>query len=355
MKKNLLCAIFVLMLLRLEAQIGGTKVYEFLNLPQSARVTALGGEVLTIADDDAALAYTNPALLNPQMSGSISFSHAFHLSDLGHGNLAYAQYIKKWDVTVHGNLQYMNYGDFAGTDEFGNPTAAFSAKEYALTLGAGRQLYEKLSVGVNVRLISSQLESYNSVGWTGDVGAVYQDTASNFSAALVFANFGSQFTAYEGDRYEGVPYNARVSISKKLRYLPVRFGLTYGYLNRWNILYDDPNQEDVSLFIGEEQSENKFGTRVDNFARHLVFNTELLLGKRENFRIRVGYNHLRKKELSVDNFRSLAGFSLGFGLKINRFRFDFGQAFYHVAGGSTHLTLSTNLFEFTKGKQVVQD
>ncbi len=355
MKKNLPFILFLLSGLHLCAQIGGTKVYEFLNLPQSARVTALGGEVLTIMDDDVALAYTNPAVLNPQMSGAISFSHAFHLADLGHGNLAYAQHIEKWDVTFHGNIQYMNYGDFAGTDEFGNPTTGFSAKEYAFTVGAGKQLYEKLSVGVNLRLISSQLESYNSVGWTGDIGAVYQDTASNFSAALVFANFGSQFTAYDTDRFEGIPYNARVSISKRLRYLPVRFGLTYGYLNRWNILYDDPNQEDVSLFIGEEQTENKFGTRVDNFARHLVFNTELLLGKKENLRLRFGYNHLRKKELSVDNFRSLAGFSLGFGLKINRFRLDFGQAFYHVAGGSGHFTLSTNLAEFTKGKQVVRD
>lgn len=351
MKRHLLLTYFLFTGLYLSAQIGGTKVYEFLDMPQSARITALGGYLFSVADEDVNLAYSNPAALNPMMSGNVSFSHNFQLSDLNNGHVAYAKYVEKWDMTLHGNVQYMGYGDFDATDEFGNINGQFQAKEYAITVGAGHQLYEKLSVGVNLRLISSRFESYNSLGWTGDLAAMYQDTASRFSAALVFKNIGSQFTPYTEGRFESVPYNAHFSVTKRLRYLPLRFSLIYSNLNRWNVLYDDPNAENDFLFLGNEEStENKFGTWTDNFARHLTFNTELLLGQNDGFKIRFGYNHLRKKELSVDNFRSLTGFSLGFGMRVKRFRFDYGHAFYHLAGGSNHLTLSFALEEFTKKK-----
>jgi hypothetical protein len=53
-----------------------------------------------------------------------------------------------------------------------------------------------------------------------------------------------------------------------------------------------------------------------------------------------------RRELSVDNFRSLAGFSFGAGIKINRFRIDYGRTNFHLAGGTNHLSISTNFSEF---------
>ena len=101
------------------------------------------------------------------------------------------------------------------------------------------------------------------------------------------------------------------------------------------------------LLFGEEQpKENKASAAIDNFFRHLVFNGEFLLGKNEGLRLRLGYNHLRKRELTVRNYRSLAGFSGGVGVKIKRFRVDFGYASYHLAGGVVHLGIGTNLRDF---------
>ena len=65
-----------------------------------------------------------------------------------------------------------------------------------------------------------------------------------------------------------------------------------------------------------------------------------------NRKSRWRYNHLRKRELTVRNYRSLAGFSGGVGIKINRFRVDFGYASYHLAGGVVHLGIGTNLKDF---------
>lgn len=121
------------------------------------------------------------------------------------------------------------------------------------------------------------------------------------------------------------------------------------HLNRWNMLYDDPNAENNILFNGNEtQEKSKFSQWTDNLFRHLTFGGEFLFGKREVLRVRFAYNHQVRKELSVSNYRSLAGFSGGFGITIKQFRLDYGFAKNHLAGGTNQFTLSTNLTRFRK-------
>lgn len=329
------------------AQLGGTNVYEFLNFSPSARISALGGSLITVIDDDVNLAYANPALLNQAMHQQISFSHNFYLGDTQNGYAAYGHHFKKTELSTHVGIQYINYGDFDQTDEFGNINGTFSAAEYAITLGAAYQLSERFSAGANLKTITSQLESYNSFGMAVDAGLVYQDTASRFIATLVIKSMGTQFTTYREDNFEPIPFDMQIGISKRLRYLPFRFSIIYHHVHQWNILYDDPNSDEPTLFLGDaETEESPTSIFLDNLFRHFVFNGEFLFGKKENFRLRVGYNHFMRRELSVDNFRSLAGFSFGAGIKINRFRIDYGRTNFHLAGGTNHLSISTNFREF---------
>ncbi|MEM8524430.1 MAG: type IX secretion system protein PorQ [Bacteroidota bacterium] len=330
------------------AQIGGNNIYEFLMLPPSARITALGDHLLTVKDADVTLAYQNPAVLNPLMHQNLSFNHSFHLADISFGYLGYGHHHQKWDMTFHGGLQYMNYGEFDATDVFGNINGTFKASEYAFTFGAGKQLYEKLSVGANVKFITSQFETYTSTGWSSDLGATYQDTSSNFSLSFVLRNLGSPITNYTDNTRETLPFESQIALSKRLRYLPFRFSILYRYLNRWNILYDDPNNQENTFLIEGFDNVDTSNPRLDNFFRHFVFNGEFLFGKAEVFRLRMGYNVLRARELKVNNLRSLAGFSFGFGIKIKRFQLDYGQGVYHLGGSSNHLSLSTSLSEFKK-------
>ncbi|MEM0992379.1 MAG: type IX secretion system protein PorQ [Bacteroidota bacterium] len=328
------------------AQIGGNNIYEFLMLPNSARATALGDHVITVKDDAVSLAYQNPAVLNQSMHTQLTFNQNFHLSGINFGYFGYGHHHKKWDMTFHGGVQYIDYGDFNLTDEFGNMNGTFGAAEYALTVGGGKQLYEKLSVGANVKFISSQLESYRSIGWSADLGAIFQDTASNFSLSLVLRNLGTPITDYTTNNRETLPFESQIALSKQLRYLPFRFTILYRYLNRWNILYDDPtNRESTSIFDGFDNADTS-NPAFDNFFRHFVFSGEFLLGKAQNFRIRAAYNVLRAREMKVNNLRSLAGFSFGFGFKVKRFRIDYGQGVYHLAGSSNHISLSTYIKEF---------
>ncbi|MBT8195475.1 MAG: penicillin-binding protein, partial [Bacteroidia bacterium] len=45
------------------SQLGGTYTFGFLNLSAPARTSAMGGDVISIADKDLNLAYQNPSLL----------------------------------------------------------------------------------------------------------------------------------------------------------------------------------------------------------------------------------------------------------------------------------------------------
>ncbi len=326
---------------------GGQQVFQFMTLSPSARITALGGAQISVKDDDVTFAAQNPAALNAAMNGRLAFNHNFFLSDIQHGYVAYAQHLPKIGFTMHGAIQYVNYGDIKQADELGNVTGTIHAAETAVTIGAARPLTSRVSIGLNARLAFSALDIYKATALAADAGLLYADTAKRISFAIVLRNVGAELRTYDGVR-EDLPYDLQMGFSKQLRYLPFRFSVVAHHLQQWDIRYDDPTaQQDEVLLFGDDQAKSSKGNGdVDNFFRHLIFNGEFLLGRNEAFRLRVGYNHLRKKELSVRNYRSLAGFSGGVGIKISRFRLDVGYGAYHLAGSVFHVGLGTNLKDF---------
>jgi hypothetical protein len=349
MKKSFLSLILILLCQQAFSQIGGESVFRFTTLPHTARVTALGGNVITVKDSDVALAYHNPATLNATMNNQLSFNHSFYLADISHGYFGYGRHFDKIKTTFHTGIQYVSYGDFQGTDPTGQLTGSFSASEYAFTVGAGRQYNERLSFGANAKLLTSQFESYKSLGIASDLGVFYSDTANRITATLLFRNIGTQIITYQPDNFESLPFDMQIGISKRLRHLPFRFSVIVHNLHRWNIRYNDPNiDEPAFVFGGEDAVPDEKSYFVDNLFRHFIFNGEFLLGKNENFRMRIGYNHLRRSELSVSNTVGFAGFSFGVGLKVNRFKIDYGRGLYHLAGGVNHITISTDLSEFKR-------
>lgn len=332
----------------LSAQIGGTHVYEFLNLSASPRITALGGHLITVQDSDISLAFHNPASLNPQMDDQLAFNTEFYLGGITHGYAAYGFRLPKSGLMMHGGIKYLSYGEFDARDAQAVDLGTFRASEYALTAGVGKQVSERLSAGANFKLITSQLEGFNSTGFSLDLAGMYQDTASRFAASLVFKNVGAQITPY-ADTRESIPFQIEAGFSKKLKHLPFRLSVIAIHLERWNILYDDPDAKDDGLLFGNEPTDpSAFAQFTDNLFRHLVFSGEFLFGAKENFQLRIGYNHLRRAELNPQAIRSMAGFSTGLGFKIKRFRFDYGMSFYGVGTSAHHLGIATNFKEFRR-------
>jgi hypothetical protein len=100
---------------------------------------------------------------------------------------------------------------------------------------------------------------------------------------------------------------------------------------------------------GQARNNQPLGKSLgDKIARHLVLGGELLLSK--NLNLRLGYNHLRRKELRLENAPGAAGFSAGFLLRLKGFQLDYARAFYHQSGGSNFFTVGTDLGRFFKKK-----
>ncbi len=342
--RYIILIIFILFLQELSAQIGGQHIYQFLNLSPSARVSALGGSYISVRDDDINLAYVNPAVLNPEIDKHIAINSNFYFTGTGimNGYAAYARHIKSLETTFHAAMQFINYGQFDLTDVNSNIIGNFNAGEYALVLGASRNYTDKISYGVNLKLISSQLESYNSFGIVLDLGGLYYNPEKDFGIGLVLKNIGTQLSSYVEGNPEPLPFDMQLGISKKLQYLPFRFSVTLHHLHQWNITYDDPSLEDDTIFLGDTSDDTSTNLFVNNLFRHFIFAGEFLFGENENLRFQFGYNHLRRAELSINDIRSLAGFNFGLGVKVKRFRIEYGRAIYHIAGGTNHFSIILN-------------
>lgn len=344
-----------------QGQIGGNSTYEFMRIPNAARITATGSSLITVRDGDLSLAYHNPAALNANMHRRLVFNQSVYLGGTTHGYVAYGHQLpfEKFPLVVHGGLQYISYGKFLVRDVLGTNLGETRAAEYALFVGAGYQVGERLSFGVNLKPVLSYLGSYNSTGMAADASAMYNDTAHNISLTVAFKNMGTQFSTYNRQgNHEPLPFDLQVGFAHKLRYIPLRFSVIVHNIQRWGIVYDDPDFiQPGTTTLGppdNKPSDNTALMVVDDIFRHLIFNIELLFGKKgqpEVFRVAAGYNHMRRGELGIATTNNLSGFSFGAALRIKQFQLDYGFGSYHVAGAAHHFGLSVNIDQLIKGKK----
>ena len=152
---------------------------------------------------------------------------------------------------------------------------------------------------------------------------------------------GAQITSYTANM-ESLPFEIQAGVTQGLAHAPFRFTVTLQHLERWDLSYT-LQDDDVSFSVSDDEKSG-FDEFADNFMRHVIFSTEFLLGK--NFYIDVGYNYKRRKEMMVSSRHGMVGFSAGFGFRVSKFHFSFGRASYHLAGGTSHFSLTTNLSEF---------
>jgi len=337
-QKYYLVFLFCLIILTGKAQIGGESTYQFLELTNSARIAALGGNQIAILDStDLNLPYYNPASLHKSMQNKVLVNYVNYMADINYG---YASFAKSFDsignfaVGVH----YINYGKFNEATEFGELTGnTFQAAEYAFHLIYSNK-FKRLNYGASLKPILSTFESYQSFGLAADFGLSIASKSKYTNVSLVARNVGSQITTYYDDgNYEKLPFNLQAGISRRLKHAPINLALDMQYLNHWDLgtPETDPNEEEGNDFFEREES---FGKQI---MRHLVFGVELLPS--ENFIIRAGYNYQRRQELKFTERASMVGFSAGFGLKIKRFRLDYAISQYHLAGSSNLFSLAINL------------
>ena len=345
MRKYILSIGLLFLLLQLGmAQKGGESTYSFLGLTNSARVSALGGEVVSLMDDDINLVFHNPALLSAGMHNHLNFNFVDYFAGVNYGYASYG-FSRENVGNFAAGMHYVDYGTFDRTDELGQNLGTFRASEYALNLVYSRSIIDTfLTAGVNLKPIYSSFEQYNSFGMAMDVGIAYHNPRSMTTLGLVAKNMGVQITSYTGNR-EKIPFEVQAGITQGLAHAPFRFNLTYQHMERWDLTYTKPDDNEFNS-TGEQVEKSGFDVFGDKLMRHLVFGVEFLLG--DNFHIDLGYNYKRRQEMKVIAQPGMVGFSAGFGFRISKFHFAFGRASYHLVGGTNHFSLTTNLSEFYK-------
>jgi hypothetical protein len=358
--KNMVNKFFVITLLVIfsiagKAQVGGDNTYAFLELPNSARVAALGGTNISLYDDDLNMAYYNPALLNENMHQHVALNYSNYIADINYGYASYAHHIDGIGTLAAG-IYYLNYGEFISADEAGIINGNFYADEYALNLYYARPLTwdSALNIGGNMKVIYSNLERYTSLGLALDAGVNYHEYGSNFSSSLVIKNLGFQLTTYTDDNREPLPFDLQAGVTYKTPHAPFRISLGMHQLTKWKMRYDSSlGSTQITVEDDEEENNeisfsNKMGQVGDEMLRHIVLGVEIVPS--DNFFIALGYNYQRRKELALSNRPGMIGFSVGAGIKISKFMLSYGLGRYHMAGTSHTISITTDMGAFIKRK-----
>lgn len=320
------------------SQVGGQSVYQFLNMMTSPRQAALGGKVITIYDYDVNQAIFNPATINADMDNQLSANYGNYFGEVSYGTGAYAYTWDRRVQTFHAGVSYVNYGTFDGRDEFGNQTGDFTGSEGALSLGYAYNIpWTDIYVGANLKLISSTLESYHSLGAAIDLGAIYIDEKNDINIALAIRNAGMQITTYAGTN-EKLPLEIIAGISQELDHVPIRWHLTLENLQQWNVAFTNPVHSEQGL---DGSSNDKKPSFINNALRHVIVGVELFPQK--SFNIRLGYNFRRGQELVLEDHRTFAGLSGGVGIKMGNLRFNYSYSRFTSAGSTSLFGLMINL------------
>lgn len=311
----------------------GSSVFHFLNLPVSSRLNALGGENVSISDDDISMAFINPALLTAKTDKVLQLNYAYYLAGTMFGSAMYGHNYQ--DNYFGAAIHYLDYGQMQYADEWGNLLGTtFTAKDICVNLMYARQLGPMFRVGATIKPIFSVYESYTSFALGADVGGHFQTADSTFQMGLALRNIGWQLKSFYEDAFgqhtEMLPLNLEFGLNYRLAHAPLRFSLTIHNMQRWNIA---PAGEEVKWY--------------DMLFRHTIWAVDIM-PKSEKFYLTLSYNHRRQAEMNITDIKSLAGFALGAGVKIYKFRLGFALSQYTKSNFTYQVSISTDINSFLK-------
>lgn len=322
--------------------------YRVLTKVHSARNAALGGIVLPMHDGDLQTALFNPSAICPDMNNQILLTYNGDFNVNTH--FITAQYSHTFDKmgSFAASVQYYNYGEMQYTSESGHADGStFTPSNYAVTIGWGRELTDKWSIGANLKYAGCQYEAGRAGALGVDVAATYW-AYSNWAFTLAARNIGRQLFCVEMNNADKwLPFSLDFTASKKLDHLPLTLVFGYHDIQRWNLAFDnDPLDLDGNYdpLTGEIQEPSKVSRFFSDLGCHLVLGGELELGK--NLVLRAAYNYNTHDKMDVPLKRTLVGFSAGFGVRIKAFQIDYALSRNNIVGSPHFLSIRMDLSKF---------
>ena len=317
----------------------GTTAYQFLDVPVSSHVYALGGHNISIIDDDINLVEQNPALLGKEFDHQVGLNYMRYIGSTNFMGARYGQGIGEHGAFGVG-IQYYGSGKMDATDVSGAITGSFNASDMAFTLTYSHDISDRLRGGISVKYIHSSYETDSAGAIAADLGINYYNPDNELSLSLVAKNLGGQVKKFN-DKTDKLPWDIQIGVSKGLGSSPFRLSLTAFNLTKWKSPYYEPS--DKNNTSSDLVKKDKFAS---NLFRHLVFGLEYMPSER--IYIAAGYNYKTRTDMSTYKRNFLSGFSIGGGMKVKAF--GFGVAFAQPHSGATTFmfNLTTSIGELMR-------
>lgn len=215
----------------------GEAAVPFLLLAPDSRAGAMGETGTGLADNSAAI-FWNPAGIAFLTGQEVSVTHSNWLPqfklDLFYDYLTYRNYIESIQGSVTSSITYMNYGEFVRTGpDSPDPLGTFRSFDAALTLGYATKLSSDWGLGLNFRLIHSNLSDKPTAEETGsgiatsvsfDIGAMWrptsfhiplldEDLSNRFSIGMNLSNIGPKIFYIDKAQADPIPTNLRLGFA----------------------------------------------------------------------------------------------------------------------------------------------
>jgi len=320
--------------------IGGNSTYNFLKLPNTPQLTALGGINISNQNTDASLAFNNPALLRDSMSSQLTAVFNSFYAGIKNYHAFIAQHSNKLDANFALGINFFNYGNTQQTDAAGNVIGNFHPVDYVVQFSAEKQYEEQWYYGLAVKYISSSYAQYKSSAIAADFGVTYTDEKNALQIGFVAKNMGVQLKTYSGQK-EDLPFDVQLGISKKLLHAPIQFSLTAQHIHQLDIRYDD------TTFNNEINSDRHTTNKI---IQHLIAAVQVYFGNKIEFT--AGYNFLRRSELNITTAgNGLNGLSVGLGATFSKLQVRYARAYYQNNTAYNQLGINIKLddyFDFFK-------
>jgi len=244
----------------------GTTIAQFLKIEPSARAAALGNAGTSLYGEAASL-YYNPASLGRLDKIDAQFTYNKWLADINY-NYAVVGVPLQGIGTLALQITSLNSGEMdvrtveqpLGTGE------RFSVTNFALGLGYGMMLTDRVSVGLQMTYFQESIWHSSLTGFALNIGVQYQVEVDGLTIGAALMNFGPR-AKYEGrDAYVnfdfdpkkygdndqlpaqlrmdewGLPTAFRVGMS-----YPVRFSKDYKLILTADAFHPNDNKESISL------------------------------------------------------------------------------------------------------------
>lgn len=314
MKKTSFIIILTIMAIAARAQDSRTG-YNFLRLPVSAHAAALGGDNISIIEDDESMIFNNPALLSSVSDKTINLNYMNYMSGANTASAAFNRIIKE-RASVAASAQFIDYGKMKEVDENNVQTGEFSAKDISIAGYFSYMLTDRIAGGITAKFVTSYIGDYNSIAMGVDLGLNYYDPDKEWSVSLVAKNLGGQMKAYD-DQYDRMPIDVQLGASKRFAHMPFRISATLVDLNHLDY----------------------------KFINHLVAGADIIISP--TIWVGIGYNFRRANEMKItetDGSSSHgAGLSFGAGINLERFKLNLAYGKYHVSSSSILINLAYSL------------